>query len=90
MPEGSIVSVERHGMDTAIFVGRPGGLVLGLMYRRVLFSKAAVVVYIVVGLLVANSHHYFAHLGGAKAILSAALGVVLWPLVVLGVDLHIN
>jgi hypothetical protein len=63
---------------------------LRLMVRRVLISKVLVVIYIVVGLVVANSHHYFAHLGGAKRILSAVLAVVLWPVVLFGVNLHIK
>ena len=63
---------------------------LRLMVRRVLFSKVVIVIYLVVGLVVANSHHYFAHLGGAKRILSAVLAVVLWPLVLFGVNLHIK
>ena len=55
-----------------------------------MFSRVVVVVYVVVGVLVANSHHYFAHLSGAKRALSAVLAVVLWPLVVFGVNLHIK
>ena len=45
---------------------------------------------IVVGLLVANSHHYFAHLDGFKPIASAVLAVLLWPLILFGVSLHIK
>ena len=63
---------------------------LGLLLRRAMFSKVVLVGYIVVGLLVANSHHYFAHLGGVRRALSAALAVLLWPLVLFGVDLHIK
>jgi hypothetical protein len=63
---------------------------MSLMVRRAMFSRVVIVVYVVVGLLVANSHHYFAHLGSAKRILSAVLGVVLWPLVLLGVNLHLK
>ncbi len=55
------------------------------MLRNILF-----VVYIVVGVIVANSHHYVVHLSGAKPILSAVIAVVLWPLVLLGVNLHIK
>jgi hypothetical protein len=62
---------------------------LRLLLRRALFSKVVLVVYIVAGLLVANSHHYFSHLSGAKRALSAALAVLLWPLVLFGVNLHI-
>jgi hypothetical protein len=63
---------------------------LRLILRRAMFSKVVLVVYIVVGLVVANSHHYFAHLGGARRALSAVLAVLLWPLVLVGVNLHIK
>jgi hypothetical protein len=48
------------------------------------------IVYLVVGVVIANSHHYFAHLNSLTAIVSAVLAVVLWPLVLLGVNLHIK
>ena len=48
------------------------------------------IVYVVAGLAVANVHHYFAHLDNLTAILSAVLAVVLWPLILLGVDLHLG
>jgi hypothetical protein len=48
------------------------------------------VVYIVVGIIVASTHHYFAHLGDIKTIASAVLAVLLWPLVLFGVDLHLG
>ena len=47
-------------------------------------------IYIGVGLVVAATHHYFAHLGSLRAIISAILAVVLWPLVLLGINLHIK
>jgi hypothetical protein len=47
-------------------------------------------VYLVVGVVVASSHHYFTHVGSLKLILSALLAVVLWPLLLLGVSLHIK
>jgi hypothetical protein len=53
-------------------------------------SSILTVVYLVIGLIVANSHHYFIHLSGFKPIASAVLAVLLWPLVLLGVDLHIK
>jgi Na+(H+)/acetate symporter ActP len=63
---------------------------LRLMLRRVMSSRVVVVVYVVVGVLVANSHHYFAHVSGIKSIASAVLAVVLWPLVLLGISLHLK
>jgi hypothetical protein len=49
-----------------------------------------IVVYLVVGVVIANSHHYFVHLNSLTAVLSAVLGVVLWPLILVGVNLHIK
>jgi hypothetical protein len=47
-------------------------------------------VYLVVGVVVASSHHYFAHVSTLKPLLSVLLAVVLWPLLLLGVNLHIK
>jgi hypothetical protein len=52
--------------------------------------KALLVIYLIVGLVVANSHRYFKHLNGVKPVISAVLGVVLWPLILFGVNLHIK
>ena len=49
-----------------------------------------VVIYVVIGLLVANSHGYFDRLNDLESIVSAMLAVFLWPLVVLGVNVHIG
>jgi hypothetical protein len=57
---------------------------------RLLKSRVVQVAYLVVGLLVANAHNYFNHLDRVKQIASAVLAVLLWPLVLLGVDLHIK
>jgi hypothetical protein len=48
------------------------------------------VIYLVVGVIVANSHGYFAHVNDASAVLSAGLAVVLWPVVLLGGNLHLG
>jgi hypothetical protein len=47
-------------------------------------------VYVVVGVVVAASHHYFVHLTTIKPIASAIFAVALWPLVLLGVNLHLH
>ena len=47
-------------------------------------------VYLVVGVIVAASHHYFAHASTLKPLLSALLAIVLWPLLLLGINLHIK
>jgi len=57
---------------------------------RGILGKVMLVVYIVVGLIVANSHHYLSKLDGIKPIASAVLAILLWPLVLLGVNFHIK
>jgi hypothetical protein len=47
-------------------------------------------VYLVIGLIVASGHAYFAHLTTVLPILSAVLAMLLWPLVLLGVNLHLH
>jgi len=49
-----------------------------------------VAVYLAVGVIVANSHHYFRGLNDIKDFISAILAVILWPLVLLKVNLHIK
>lgn len=48
------------------------------------------IVYLVAGLVVASSHAFLANLNALMPIVSAVLAVVLWPLVLLGVDLHLH
>jgi hypothetical protein len=48
------------------------------------------VTYIIIGVVVAAGHHYFEHLDALKPIVSAVLAVLLWPLVLLGVSLHLK
>jgi len=47
-------------------------------------------VWIVVGVVVAANEHYFKKLDTIRLVLSAILAVVLWPLLLLGIDLHIK
>ncbi|MBV8480690.1 MAG: hypothetical protein JOY72_10345 [Actinobacteria bacterium] len=47
-------------------------------------------VYLVIGAFVAATHHYFEHLHTARQYGSAALAVVLWPLLFLGINLHVH
>jgi hypothetical protein len=49
-----------------------------------------IIVYLVIGVIVASGHNYLSHLDGASAIISAILAVLLWPVVLLGADLHIG
>jgi succinate-acetate transporter protein len=47
-------------------------------------------VYVGIGVAVAASHHYFQHVNGWRGVLSAIFAIFLWPLVLLGIDLHIR
>jgi hypothetical protein len=48
-----------------------------------------VLIYLIVGIVVAWRHHYLT-LGFLKALASVLLAIVLWFLVLLGVNLHIH
>ena len=47
-------------------------------------------VYVGVGVAIAATHHYFQHVHGWRCLLSAIFAVFLWPLILLGIDLHIK
>jgi hypothetical protein len=47
-------------------------------------------VYLLIGLLVAAQHGYLTHLTTVIRILSAVLAILLWPLLLLGVDLTLK
>ena len=47
-------------------------------------------IYLIVGVVVAATHHYFRNLHSVRLIASALLAVILWPLVLLGVNLQIH
>ena len=53
-------------------------------------GKILALVYVVIGVVVAATNDYMQNLGSLKRILSLLLAIVLWPLVLLGVDLHIG
>jgi hypothetical protein len=46
--------------------------------------------YLLIGIAVAATHNYFDRLNTIRLFLSALLAVVLWPLILLGIDLHIK
>jgi drug/metabolite transporter (DMT)-like permease len=47
-------------------------------------------VYVVVGVFVAASEDYLENLETIKGVLSALLAILLWPLLLLGIDLRID
>ena len=46
--------------------------------------------YVVFGVLVASQHDYYAHLTTVSQVVTAIVATVLWPLILLGADLHLN
>ncbi|MBC7707681.1 hypothetical protein H7Y63_00460 [Polaromonas sp.] len=47
-------------------------------------------IYIIIGIIVASNRGYLVALGSIENLISAALAVVLWPLLLLGVNLHLG
>jgi hypothetical protein len=52
--------------------------------------RLATIVYVVLGVIVASQHSYYASLGTLSRVLSALVATSLWPLVLLGADLHLS
>jgi hypothetical protein len=53
-------------------------------------SGIGTIIYLIVGVIIASSHHYLNHAGALKPIVSALLAIALWPLVLLGINLHVK
>jgi hypothetical protein len=47
-------------------------------------------VYVGVGIAIAASHHYFRNVSGWRDVLSAIFAIFLWPLILLGINLHVH
>ena len=58
--------------------------------RRSGFVSLLCVVWLVIGVIVAANHHYFADLKTLGAVLSALVAILLWPLILLGTKIAIN
>ena len=52
--------------------------------------RLAPIVYVVLGVIVASQHSYYADLGSLSRVLSAVVATALWPLILLGADLHLS
>jgi ABC-type anion transport system duplicated permease subunit len=52
--------------------------------------KLATIAYVVLGVLVASQHDYYAHLTTVSQVLSAVVATALWPLILFGAGLHLN
>jgi hypothetical protein len=49
-----------------------------------------VALYLIIGGIVAATHEYWSNLHTLKAVVSAVLATVLWPLILVGVNMHIH
>jgi hypothetical protein len=49
-----------------------------------------VALYLIIGGIVAATHDYWSSLHTLKAVVSAVLATVLWPLILVGANLHIH
>jgi hypothetical protein len=47
-------------------------------------------IYLMIGVVVAATHDYFRNVDTIKEVVSAILAVVLWPLLFLGISLHVH
>jgi hypothetical protein len=65
-------------------------MAVGAYTKRSAGVSWLVVIYLVAGGIVAATHHYWSNLHSAKAVISALIATVLWPLILLGVNLHIH
>ena len=61
-----------------------------MLGARLIRLNLVTIVYAVVGVVLASNRHYFSSLDTASRIGSAILAVVLWPLLLLGFDLHVR
>lgn len=52
--------------------------------------RLAPIAYVVIGVLVASQHTYYAHLGSLAQVLSAVAATAFWPLILLGANLHLT
>ena len=53
-------------------------------------SRLLALIWVIVGVALAAQKHYLQHFGTWRAVLSAVLAVLLWPLLLLGINLHIH
>jgi hypothetical protein len=75
----------RHSGSRKPKRGTEGAYQEGRVLRNIL-----IIVYLVIGVVVARSNHYFSDLNSLTSVLSALLAVLLWPLILFGVSLHIK
>ncbi|MDX6476851.1 MAG: hypothetical protein QOH95_2362 [Gaiellaceae bacterium] len=53
-------------------------------------SRLVGLVWVIVGVALAAQKHYLEDFGTWRAVVSAVLAILLWPLLLLGINLHIH
>jgi hypothetical protein len=53
-------------------------------------SRIVLALYVIAGVVVASRENYLQNLDNVKRVISALLSVLLWPLLLLGVDVRIR
>lgn len=48
------------------------------------------IAYIVLGVMVASQHDYYADLASVSRVVSAVVATALWPLILFGASLHLS
>lgn len=75
----------RNRRQAARLVGVKAGRTNGM--RR---TPLLLVVYLVIGVVVAYAENYLENVDRTKRLISAVLAVVLWPLVLIGFDVRVT
>lgn len=52
--------------------------------------RLALLAYVVLGLMVASQHDYYAGLDSVSRVVSAVVATALWPLILFGASLHLS
>jgi len=64
------------------------------LYREGVFKmfrgRLLALIWVIVGVALAAQKHYLEHFNGWRPVLSAILAILLWPLLLLGINLHIH
>jgi hypothetical protein len=53
-------------------------------------SRLLTLIWVIAGVAVAAQKNYLDHFGTWRLVLSAILAIALWPLLLLGINLHIH
>ncbi len=46
--------------------------------------------YAIIGAFVAAANHYFSHVGSTKGVVNAIIAILIWPLVLIGIDIRVH